>query len=88
MSNVPETLKNMSKNRSLILGGQVITWWCGKEIHSMMVFGRFGDQQKTFVQDTCQGDSGGPLWTDVDGKAFLIGINLFLSKKILIYKEV
>ena len=54
----------------------------------MMVFGRFGDRQKTFVQDTCQGDSGGPLWTDVDGQAVLIGINLFLSKKILIYKEV
>ena len=47
----------------------------------MMVFGRIGDQQKTFVQDTCQGDSGGPLWTDVDGRAFLIGINFLLSKK-------
>ena len=43
----------------------------------MMVFGRIGVQIKTFVQDTCQGDSGGPLWTDVDGRAVLIGINLF-----------
>ena len=38
----------------------------------MMFFGRIGDQQKTFVQDTCQGDSGGPLWTDEDGQTHAI----------------
>ena len=56
---MPEIIKNMSGNRSLILGGQVIS-------HQ-------GTQINLSGQDTCQGDSGGPLWTEVNGRAVLIG---------------
>ena len=31
------------------------------------------DQDQLCGQDTCQGDSGGPLWTEVNGRAVLIG---------------
>ena len=59
MSSVPESLKKVSKNSSLILGGQVIS----------------DQQTKINLpgQDTCQGDSGGPLWTEVNNRAVLIG---------------